>query len=278
MAFPSSPTNGQTTTINSITYVFNSTLGVWSKQGSVSTASPVSSVASRTGAVTLTATDIGAGTFPGALTASTTMTVNGVLTAASGTASSSTTTGALVVTGGLGVSGTIYAGGISIAAINSTPVGSSTPSTGAFTTLTSSGSAQLSSLGVGTAASGTGGEIRATNYITAFYSDARLKTEIGQIENALDRVDQLTGILYTQNKLAESFGYNNYQVQVGLRAQDVQIVQPEAVKPAPFDIAEDGSSKSGENYLTVQYEKLVPLLVEAIKELRVELNMLKGNK
>jgi hypothetical protein len=203
---------------------------------------------------------------------------NGNIVAASGTASSSTTTGALVVAGGLGVSGTITAGALSVSAINSTPIGSSTASTGAFTTLTTSGSSQIASLGVGTAASGTAGEIRATNYITAFYSDRRLKTEIGKIENALDKVDQLTGILYTQNKLAEEFGYNNYEVQVGLRAQDVQIAQPEAVKPAPFDIADDGSSKSGENYLTVQYEKLVPLLVEAIKELRVELNTLKGNK
>jgi hypothetical protein len=59
-------------------------------------------------------------------------------------------------------------------------------------------------------------------------------------------------------------------------AQDVQQVQPEAVKPAPFDIAEDGTSSSGENYLTVQYEKLIPLLIEAIKELRAEVNQLKG--
>lgn len=207
MAFPTSPTNGQTTTINNVTYVYNSTLAVWSKQGAVSTASPVSSVAGRTGAVTLTAADIGAGTFPGALVA---------------------------------------------------------------------GSVQITSLGIGTAASGTTGEIRATSYITAFYSDKRLKTEIGRIENALDKIDQLAGVLYTQNKLAESFGYNNYDVQVGLYAQDVQLVQPEAVKPAPFDIADDGSSKSGENYLTVQYEKLVPLLVEAIKELRLEVKELKG--
>ena len=209
MAFPTSPTNGQTTTLNNITYIYNSTLGAWDVQGSSATASPVSSVAGRTGAVTLTAADIAAGTFPGALVA---------------------------------------------------------------------GSVQLSSLGVGTAASGSAGEIRATSYITAFYSDKRLKTEIGRIENALDKVDQLTGVLYTQNKLAESFGYNNYEPQVGLYAQDVQQAQPEAVKPAPFDIAEDGSSKSGDNYLTVQYEKLVPLLVEAIKELRVELNQLKGSK
>ena len=56
----------------------------------------------------------------------------------------------------------------------------------------------------------------------------------------------------------------------------MQQVQPEAVKPAPFDIDESGQSKSGEKYLTVQYEKLVPLLVEGIKELRIEIKELKG--
>ena len=53
----------------------------------------------------------------------------------------------------------------------------------------------------------------------------------------------------------------------GLFAQDVQEVLPEAVHPAPFDV-DGGESISGENYLTIQYEKVVPLLVEAIKELR----------
>lgn len=135
---------------------------------------------------------------------------------------------------------------------------------------------QVNSLGVGTGASGTAGQIRATNSITAFYSDRRLKTEIGKIENALDKIESLTGVIYTQNKLAEEFGYNDYEEQVGLYAQDVQAVQPQAVKPAPFDIAEDGTSKTGQNYLTVQYEKLIPLLVEGIKELRSEIKALKG--
>ena len=128
---------------------------------------------------------------------------------------------------------------------------------------------------MGTAAPATAGQIVATNSITAFYSDRRLKTEISKIENALDKLDQLTGVLYTQNKLAEQFGYNNYELQVGLYAQDVKLVQPEAVKPAPFDTNPDGTSISGDNYLTVQYDKLVPLLVEAIKELRAEVNALK---
>jgi hypothetical protein len=141
---------------------------------------------------------------------------------------------------------------------------------------TITGNAQIRSLGIGTAASGNIGEIRATNAITAFYSDRRLKTNFVIIENPLDKVDQLTGLMYTQNSLAETFGYNDYSQQVGVFAQDVQQVQPEAVKPAPFDIAADGSSISGEHYLTVQYEKLVPLLIEAIKELRKEINQLKG--
>lgn len=131
-------------------------------------------------------------------------------------------------------------------------------------------------MSLGTTATGVAGEFRATNAVTAFYSDRRLKTEISRIENALDKIDQLAGVIYTQNKLAEEFGYNDYSEQVGLYADDVKRVQPQVVKPAPFDLNDDNTSKSGENYLTVQYEKLVPLLVEGIKELRQEINALKG--
>ena len=49
-------------------------------------------------------------------------------------------------------------------------------------------------------------------------------------------------------------------------ADEVDAVQPEAVRAAPFDSDEKGNSISGENYKTIQYEKLVPLLIEAIKE------------
>jgi hypothetical protein len=122
------------------------------------------------------------------------------------------------------------------------------------------------------------GNITATGSITAYYSDERLKTNFQPISNALDKVNQLQGVTYTQNELAEKFGYNDYRQQAGVIAQQVQEVLPEAIRPAPFDTAPDGTSISGENYLTVQYEKLIPLLIEAIKELRAEVEELKGGK
>ena len=53
---------------------------------------------------------------------------------------------------------------------------------------------------------------------------------------------------------------------------------PEAIALAPFDNDGTGKSKSGENYLTVHYEKLVALLIEAIKELLIRVEILENNK
>lgn len=147
--------------------------------------------------------------------------------------------------------------------------------------LATSSNIQFGSLGIGTSASGTSGEIRAINQITSYYSDERLKENIELIPNALDKVMSLRGVTYNANQLAESFGYINKEKQVGVLAADVENVLPEAVKPAPFDIMvyeNTEISKSGENYKTVQYEKLVPLLIEAIKELNTEIKQLKGIK
>ena len=115
-----------------------------------------------------------------------------------------------------------------------------------------------------------------TNEITAYYSDARLKDVQGPITNALGKVDQLTGYHYKANETAVKLGYTDDKRQVGLMAQDVQEVLPEAVTLAPIDINLDGSSKSGENYLTIKYEKLIPVLVNAIKELKQEVDDLKA--
>jgi hypothetical protein len=125
---------------------------------------------------------------------------------------------------------------------------------------------QLGGLGIGTA--GASGEVRATGTITAHYSDERLKIKTGIINNALDKVNSLTGFKYIENSLANSLGFTTGENFVGVSAQELQKVLPEAVKPAPFDLSENNKSISGENYLTVQYEKIVPLLVESIKELK----------
>ena len=109
--------------------------------------------------------------------------------------------------------------------------------------------------------------ITATGDITAYASDKRLKENFRPITNALDKVVSLNGVIYNWNEIANKLaGYDRDVNVVGLIAQEVEAVLPEAVKPAPFDTDENGNSKSGENYKTIQYEKVVPLLVEAIKE------------
>lgn len=113
-------------------------------------------------------------------------------------------------------------------------------------------------------------ELRTTGNITAYYSDERLKENIKPIPSALSKLLSLRGVTFNSNETAEQYGYFDKKEQVGVIAQDVEAVLPQIVVPAPFDIARDGNgneySKSGENYKTVQYDKLVPLLIEAIKE------------
>lgn len=137
---------------------------------------------------------------------------------------------------------------------------------------------QFNNLGVGVAAASAGaGDIKATGDITAFASDQRLKENILKIESAIEKVCQLNGVTYNFNALAsELAGYDCKKKQVGLLAHEVQNVLPEVVKSAPFDTDEEGNSKSGQHYLTLQYEKLVPLLVEAIKELNSKVVELKS--
>jgi len=107
------------------------------------------------------------------------------------------------------------------------------------------------------------GQIAATNDITAFYSDIRLKHITSNINNSIDIINNLTGFYYYPNELAKSFGYNNNKQEIGLSAQDVEKVIPEIVKIAPFDMATDENneikSKSGENYLTINYDRIIPV-------------------
>ena len=120
-----------------------------------------------------------------------------------------------------------------------------------------------------------------TGNITAYSSDKRLKENFTYIKNPLEKVQKLNGYTFDWNAKSEELGFTPQYKQndVGLIAQEVQEVLPQAAVLAPFDRQTNSNgevvSKSGENYLTIQYERLIPLLVEAIKEQQKQIDSLK---
>ena len=170
----------------------------------------------------------------------------------------------------------IYVTGGSITGVSSVNVSGTLTATG----LDINGAGDVSTtLYVGGVLSG-GSSATFVGDVTANTSDKRLKTNVRKIDNALEKVSQINGVYYNFTDDALKLNHTlNKEEQVGLLAQEVQSVLPHIIKPAPFDIdRESGESISGENYLTIQYEKIVPLLLEAIKELKVEVDELKRNK
>jgi hypothetical protein len=129
---------------------------------------------------------------------------------------------------------------------------------------------QVNSLGVGTAGSATTGEIRATDNITAYYSsDARLKENVAPIGDALDKLDMIRGVTYdwTDSYIEAKGGEDGYFVRkndVGVIAQEIERVLPQLV------------AENNQGFKAVRYERLVALLIEAVKELRAEVKALKG--
>jgi len=114
--------------------------------------------------------------------------------------------------------------------------------------------------------------------IIAYASDRRLKENIRPIENAVAKVRTITGMVFDWKEMVRDLGFEpNAKTEVGVFAQDVEAVLPEAVTVAPFDYdwKKPGQSISGERYLTVKYEKLVPLLIQAIKEQQDQLDELR---
>jgi hypothetical protein len=192
----------------------------------------------------------------------------------SGTSGISGTAGTSGITGTAGTSGTSAGGG---AGLNPTP--DYLPFNSAGTSFDDSTLSQDASGAIHQHTAGGNGEIWADGNIIAYYSDERLKKDFENITDALDKVKSLRAVTYYQNEIADEYLGTNLDRQVGVIAQDILKVLPEAVKKAPFDrgIDENGNtiSKTGENYLTVQYEKIVPLLVAAINELTDEIARLK---
>ena len=129
---------------------------------------------------------------------------------------------------------------------------------------------QFGGLGAGTSAAS--GEVRATGEITAFYSsDIALKENINPIENALNKVMSLGGYNYDwkDSYVEKRGGIDGYFVRksdVGVLAHEIEKVVPEA-----HAVRKDGTG-------AVRYEKIVPLLIEAIKDLNKEIKELKNSK
>jgi len=171
--------------------------------------------------------------------------------------------------------------GVGVEASGSVAVSGSVTGSGTafYGICTSSGSttSQASICTGGYALTGTG-IISVSGNVIGGASDIRLKTNIVPLTGALQKVSSLSGFTYNHNELGGSLGLDTVERFVGLSAQEVEKVVPEAVKLAAFDTnTTDGTSKTGNNYKTLQYEKLVPLLIEAIKELKQELDRLKSN-
>ena len=105
------------------------------------------------------------------------------------------------------------------------------------------------------------GLVRSTGDVVAFYSsDERLKDNITPIENSLDKVGQLKGYEFDWNDKQDVYEGHD----VGVIAQEVEKVVPEIVETREHD-----------GYKAVKYEKLVPLLINAINELKAEIEELK---
>ena len=109
--------------------------------------------------------------------------------------------------------------------------------------------------------------------LTDGVSDARLKENIREIDNALEKIKQIRGVYHDYNSKASEIGFISPQDlkvgkdknHIGVIAQEVQKVLPQVIRDAPCN----------SNYLTVDYAKIVPLLIEGIKEQQKQIEDLK---
>ena len=94
-------------------------------------------------------------------------------------------------------------------------------------------------------------------------SDKRLKENLEKIDGSLEKIAKISGYEYNWNSIAQEMHPERTERDYGVVAQEVQEVLPSAVVER-----EDG-------YLAVNYERIIPLLIESIKSLKEELDMIK---
>lgn len=122
------------------------------------------------------------------------------------------------------------------------------------------------SFGVGIPATGISGRIDAANDIVAFStSDLNLKTNIKPITNPIDKIKQITGNTFTwKPEFKDEHGHQGEDI--GVIAQEIEKILPQAVRT------------NSNGYKAVRYEKIIPLLIQAIKYQQEQIDRLIANK
>jgi hypothetical protein len=122
------------------------------------------------------------------------------------------------------------------------------------------------------------GNLRTAADVIAYASDGRLKTNVKVIENAISKVQAIRGVEYDWlENIYEDYGFKPTKMhEVGVIAQEVELVLPEVVLTAPFNGAYKDKHGIDPNFLTVKYDKMVPLLIEAIKEQQTQIESQKS--
>ena len=118
------------------------------------------------------------------------------------------------------------------------------------------------------------GVIKASADIIAYASDKRLKENIVNIENPLQKIKQLRGVYFDWKDKTKELGFIPpiMKNEIGMIAQEVEAIIPQAIETAPFDTFYEG--KDRENYKTIKYDRLIPLLVECVNEQQKQIDNL----
>ena len=126
--------------------------------------------------------------------------------------------------------------------------------------------------------SGSQGHGYFTGNVTAYASDRRLKTNIQSIDNALDKVSRIRGVEFDWvDDITSEYDFHPQQMhETGVIAQEIQEVIPDAVVESPMNGNYTAKCGTDHKFLTVDKEKIVPLLIEAVKELKAEVDALKS--
>jgi len=111
-----------------------------------------------------------------------------------------------------------------------------------------------------------GGSIYAVGDVVTNYSDIRLKKVIGPISNPIEKIKNIETFYYLPNELAKNLGVKESDMQVGVSAQSVEKQIAGVVVDSPVN----------NEFKTVKYERLVPLLIEAIKDLQAQIDEIKN--